>query len=131
MPPSPRRYLVTSTLLCLALVVGIAQLAKAEHTQSKATRLAASSVPPRGTPAKRAWIIHRVFGSSGAAAVRVAMCESGLRPWARNGQYRGMFQMGSSERARFGHDDRNAWVQSRAARRYFLIAGWSPWACKP
>lgn len=84
----------------------------------------------RSSQQRRIAAIHHVFGASGHDAVRVARCESGLRPWARNGQYLGMFQMGSSERRRFGHGT-NAWQQARAAYRYYRLAGWRPWQCKP
>lgn len=88
--------------------------------------------PRKGTTERRAWIICRIFGKRRCVAIlNVAHCESSLRPWARNGQYLGMFQMGSSERARFGHDTRNVWTQARAARRYFLISSFGPWECKP
>lgn len=65
-------------------------------------------------------------------ALRVAWCESRLDVTARNGQYRGLFQMGSWERARFGHG-RSAREQARAAYRYFVATGrdWSPWECQP
>lgn len=74
--------------------------------------------------------IRIVFGPSARDALRVAWCESRFRPWARNGQYQGVFQMGSSERARFGHG-RSALQQARAAHRYFRLAGWRPWQCMP
>ena len=62
----------------------------------------------------------------------MARCESGLSVWARNGQYHGLFQMGSSERARFGHGP-TPFAQAMAAYRYFVATGrdWSPWSCKP
>lgn len=65
-------------------------------------------------------------------ALRVARCESRFRTEARNGQYLGLFQMGTSERRRFGHGS-TAIEQSRAAHRYFVLSGkdWSPWTCKP
>jgi hypothetical protein len=78
-------------------------------------------------------IIMHVFGPvHGPDAVRVARCESGLSVWARNGQYLGLFQMGSRERSIYGHGN-NAWAQSRAAKRYFVATdrSWSPWTCKP
>jgi hypothetical protein len=77
--------------------------------------------------------ICRVFESRYCGeALRVARCESRLRTDASNGQYRGLFQMGSSERRRFGHG-RTAIQQARAAHRYFVLSGrdWSPWTCKP
>jgi hypothetical protein len=76
--------------------------------------------------------ICHVFGPYCGQALRVARCESGLSVGARNGQYLGLFQMGSSERRRFGHGV-TAFEQAKAAHRYFVLSGrdWSPWSCKP
>lgn len=76
--------------------------------------------------------ICHVFRSYCGQALHVARCESGLRPNAQNGEYLGLFQMGVSERRRFGHG-RSAYEQARAAHRYFVLSGrdWSPWSCKP
>ena len=77
-------------------------------------------------------VICRVFGRYCAQALAVARCESGLSTGARNGEYRGLFQMGSSERQLYGHGA-GAAAQARAAHRYFVRSGrdWSPWSCKP
>jgi hypothetical protein len=79
-----------------------------------------------------ATIICRVFGSYCQQAISVARCESGLSVNASNGQYLGLFQMGSYARARYGHGS-TAMAQARAAYRYFVDSGkdWSPWSCKP
>jgi hypothetical protein len=77
--------------------------------------------------------ICHVFGDRYCGqALRVARCESRFRPHARNGQYLGLFQMGSSERRRFGHGA-TPYAQAKAAHRYFVLSGrdWSPWSCKP
>ena len=73
-----------------------------------------------------------MFGPYCGQALRVAYCESRFDVNARNGQYLGLFQMGSRERAIYGHGA-GAWAQSRAALRYFRAAGysWRPWTCKP
>jgi hypothetical protein len=78
-------------------------------------------------------VICKVFGDYCAQALRVSRCESGLTVTAHNGQYLGLFQMGSSERATYGHHPSSPWVQARAAYRYFVASGrdWSPWSCKP
>jgi hypothetical protein len=83
----------------------------------------------RATPAAA---IRAVFGRYWDQAMAVARCESGLSLWARNGQYLGLFQMGSSERRLFGHGP-SVEEQARAAYRYFVASGrdWSPWSCKP
>jgi hypothetical protein len=77
-------------------------------------------------------VICRIFGVHCKEAVTVARCESRLQTWARNGQYLGLFQMGTSERSLFGHGP-SAEEQARAAYRYFVFSGrnWSPWSCKP
>ena len=84
-----------------------------------------STLPPKAA-------ICRVFRRKCGEAVAVAWCESRLDPRARNGEYLGLFQMGSHERRLFGHGA-TADAQSRAAHRYFLRSGrdWSPWSCKP
>jgi hypothetical protein len=64
----------------------------------------------------------------GLEALRVAECESGLWPYAHNGQYLGIFQMGSYARGRYGHSW-SPWQQARDASEYYRDAGWSPWAC--
>jgi Lysozyme like domain len=76
--------------------------------------------------------ICKVFGQYCKEAVAVAWCESRLEPDAQNGQYLGLFQMGSLERRVFGHG-RTARRQSLAAHTYFVSSGrdWSPWTCKP
>jgi len=83
----------------------------------------------RATPE---YAIRLVFGSYAGQALAVARCESGLYTGAQNGQYLGLFQMGSGERARYGHGS-DAMTQARAAFAYFVASGrdWSPWECKP
>ena len=73
-----------------------------------------------------------VFGRYCRQAVAVAWCESRLTTTAQNGQYLGLFQMGSSERRLFGHGPA-ATDQAEAAHTYFVRSGrdWSPWSCKP
>jgi hypothetical protein len=100
----------------------------ARATREAAVRRLASlhRAPPRAA-------ICTVFGPRYCGqALSVARCESGFRLDARNGQYRGLFQMGSAERRRFGHG-RSAYAQATAAHRYFVLSGrdWSPWSCKP
>ena len=77
-----------------------------------------------------------VFGAYCSQAIRVAHCETGgtFDTHAANGQYLGLFQMGSTERATYGHGP-SALEQAQAAYRYFKVSGrdWSPWdpRCKP
>ena len=95
--------------------------------------LAAPSMASAPSSSANERVIRAVFGPRyDDQAVAVARCESGLSVWARNGQYLGLFQMGSYARAKYGHGN-NAWVQARAANHYFRDSGrdWSPWSCKP
>jgi hypothetical protein len=85
----------------------------------------------RHAPPKKA--ICEVFGPRHCRdAIAVAHCESRLTTTARNGQYLGLFQMGSSARSRYGHGS-TAYEQAKAAHEYFMASGrdWSPWSCKP
>jgi hypothetical protein len=72
-----------------------------------------------------------VFDGYCGEAVAVAWCESRLTTTAANGEYRGLFQMGSYERSLFGHGH-TAHEQAVAAHRYFVLSGrdWSPWGCR-
>lgn len=124
--------------LAILLAIAIAAIGGPEPSAATPRAEAAIAARPmlRGRAAIRttpAATIRRIFGKRyGVAAVKVARCESSLDPAARNGQYRGLFQMGSAERAAYGHGS-TARAQARAARRYFNATGrdWSPWSCKP
>jgi hypothetical protein len=75
--------------------------------------------------------ICEVFGRYCDQALAVAWCESGHQTTARNGQYLGLFQMGTYARQVAGHGD-SAYEQARAAHRFFVVSGrdWSPWSCR-
>ncbi len=81
-------------------------------------------MPPRAA-------ICDVFNSYCGEAVAIAWCESRLTTTAQNGQYLGLFQMGSHERSLFGHGA-TAHEQALAAHKYFVLSGrdWSPWGCR-
>jgi hypothetical protein len=83
-----------------------------------------ASLPPRRA-------ICAVFEDRCQEAIAVAWCESHLQTTAQNGQYLGLFQMGSYERRLFGHGQ-SAHDQAVAAHRYFVRSGrdWSPWSCR-
>ena len=76
--------------------------------------------------------ICAVFKGHCREALAVARCESNYSTSAQNGQYLGLFQMGSFARGLYGHGS-SALSQARAAYRYFVESGrdWSPWSCKP
>lgn len=74
-------------------------------------------------------IICRVFREDCSMAERVAYRESRYSIYAQNGQYLGIFQMGSHERSTYatiGYS--TAYEQIVAAHNYYLVSGWSPWS---
>lgn len=91
-----------------------------------------STAPGHGNSHSVKRAICSTFGRYCSQALRVARCESGYNVYARNGQYLGLFQMGSNERRIFGHGS-TPLAQARAAYRYFVASGkdWSPWSCQP
>lgn len=92
---------------------------------------AMASAKAQGSSSAVQRTICEVFGPYCNQALRVSWCESRWHTTARNGQYLGLFQMGSWERRKFGHGS-SAWAQSMAARRYFRATGktWGPWSCR-
>lgn len=99
---------------------------QALRERRQARRLAAARLrTPTGA-------ICAVFRGQCREALAVARCESNLSTYAQNGQYLGLFQMGSYARSLYGHGS-SPLRQARAAYRYFVASGrdWSPWTCKP
>jgi hypothetical protein len=121
-----RRQLERHTTKLMQARARVAAAKAALRNRAELRRLAALR---RASPRKA---ICTVFGNHCSQALQVARCESGLTTTAQNGQYLGLFQMGSSERRLFGHGA-TAIEQVRAAHRYFVASGrdWSPWSCKP
>jgi hypothetical protein len=117
-----RRHLAATKAKAARARAGLARRKKAAERKRLQAELARS-------PEKA---ICHVFGRYCEQALQVARCESGHQTTAQNGQYRGLFQMGSSERQLFGHGV-SALAQAQAAYRYFVRSGrdWSPWSCKP
>lgn len=77
--------------------------------------------------------ILSVFREDPQGALNVAACESSFDIYAANGQYLGLFQMGSHERATYATIGYSTpYQQAVAAHNYFLAAGgWGPWECVP
>ena len=137
LPKEPTIRRLTLTVAVAVTVCAASNAAYAATASSNPPTKDTGSAPaPTPKPSARHYtneqIIRQVFGRYGDQAVRVAYCESRLSIWAHNGQYLGLFQMGYSERAHYGHSW-DAWGQARAAYRYFVASGrnWGPWQCKP
>src|SRR5690606_9647548 len=61
-------------------------------------------------------------------ALRIMRCESGGRTGAVNGQYRGLFQLGTHERKTYAYNGYvSALSQVRAAWNMYTWRGWQPW----
>jgi hypothetical protein len=104
------------------------------------------NMPPSPPPAPAAApgtveaIITAEFGPVAPEAIRVARCESGLNPNARNGQFRGLYQIGAMHAAQWeavtGADFWSTWMDptlnARFARWLYGQSGsWAAWSCKP
>lgn len=101
------------------------EIASIRRELRKRERVRRAALPPRKA-------ICEVFGDRYCGeAISVAWCESRLVTTARNGQYLGIFQMGSYARDLYGHGD-TAYDQAEAAHGYFVDSGrdWSPWTCR-
>jgi hypothetical protein len=109
------------------------RLLRAERTVERLHRILARREARRLAKAPPRTAICHVFGRSYCRqALAVSWCESRHSTTAQNGQYLGLFQMGSYERGMFGHG-LSAHAQAVAAHKYFVLSGrdWSPWSCKP
>ena len=85
--------------------------------------------PAAVVPAVR--VVARRYGFDPDGMLRVARCESNLQRTATNGQYLGLFQLGSFARARYLHGSwTDSYANALAAARYAKEAGgWGPWTC--
>jgi hypothetical protein len=126
----PRRS-VSYITLCLALALGTLGLAA---TPADAMRRVRAPYPGFGkAPGMEAAIRATWPASLQRQALNVAWCESRGRASAHNGQYKGHFQMGRKEWAKWGKGGNpyNGFHNAAAAYRYYRAAGWGPWECRP
>lgn len=119
-----------------ALLVAITAYAAVTFTAAPASamRYTRSPYPGVGTaPAMEDAIARTWPAHLERQALNVAWCESKGAAHARNGQYRGHFQMGRNEWKKFGRGDPfNPTDNAAAAYRYYSYAGsWRPWECQP
>ncbi len=125
--------LLRSTRARVALRRAHRGLVRATRTRTSLVRAIARRNTRRLAKAPPRTAICHVFGRSHCQqALAVSWCESRHSTSAQNGQYLGLFQMGSYERGMFGHGS-TALDQAVAAHKYFVLSGrdWSPWSCKP
>lgn len=95
----------------------------ARRNLAELRRSTSPSVVPR--------LICVVFGPAECSeGRRIAWGESRDETWAANGQYLGLFQLGSGERASYatiGYS--SAYQQIVAAHNLYRARGWEPWTC--
>ena len=112
-----------------------AQAARQADAERAAAQQAAASTAPAGSVQE---VIHRWFGASGAKAVQVARCESGLNPRAvsAGGGNHGLFQINNVHRGTFESVTGQPWsavysaeANTRFAHWLWSQQGWGPWAC--
>lgn len=146
------RPLATIRLLCSRRTSRVARAAIALAPLVAVPLVTAAPATAMVRAARMGALVRRPYPGSGAApamerairvtwpvrfhrqALDVAWCESSGDPSARNGQYRGHFQMGRAEWDRFGvGDPYDAEDNAAAAFRYFEAVGesWRPWQCQP
>jgi len=135
-----RRQLAGLSILACVLSLSVPTVAQAANAKSRVRRTSASMryvrapYPGNGTsPGMEAAISAAFPLALHREALNVAWCESRGQASARNGQYRGHFQMGRNEWKRFGSGDvYDPYDNSRAAYRYYRSVGsWRPWQCQP
>lgn len=124
-----KQTLALAGVLAIMLAVVPAAAPRAQRACHRPTAHDLYTRLPREYPRfKRALVMY--FGRSWKDAAVVSYGEGSWHKDAENGQYLGTFQMGSRERARYGHGP-DLVSQTRAASRYWSESGWSPWDCRP
>jgi len=122
---------IISTILLYATVAPRNSVAAYKPAPTHLVKAATQKHRPTNKLARRAWIICKYWPKNQCKnALNVAWCESTFDTKAKNGQYLGIFQMGKHERATFGHG-KTVYHQAAAAKKYYQIAAWHPWECKP
>jgi hypothetical protein len=128
----PRIVLMATLLTALTVFGGSLLVSPSADARMRYVR---APYPGRGTAPSMENAIRSTWPTHlHRQALNVAWCESRGRASARNGQYKGHFQMGRSEWRRYGNGSPfNAVGNSAAAYRYYRAAGksWRPWQCQP
>jgi hypothetical protein len=136
LPPRVRLAARARNLVAIVVVFGsvLSVATVAPATPASAMRRVRVPYPGPGTaPAMEAAVRAHFPARLHRQALNVAWCESRGRASARNGQYKGHFQMGRREWATFGRGGNpfNASHNAAAAYRYYKVSGWRPWECRP
>ena len=127
------RLLLAAVLVVATLALDAAFNARPADAAAQRGTVAYCKAHAEGA-AERTCIVRVVFAPYGMSrkAVRVANCESTFRPWAANGQYRGMFQVSKAWRDDVAGYGPRAEQQARHALGVVLHpeGGWSHWDCQ-
>jgi len=132
-PPTPleRALLVAATIAVTTLVCVIAFAGEAKAASRPPCQTAIDAITCYWPAHSRQYAIRVAECESTASAPEYVARKHGLGRWARNGQYIGIFQMGTKERKRYGwyRIGAPARIQVRSAMRLYWHRGWQPWAC--
>lgn len=123
---TPTKYAERHTK-SVAYIHWMVQLWKGRHLHAKQHMM---GILAKSDPASAQRIIKYVFKGNGSFALTISYRESRYTVGAANGQYLGLFQMGTGERATYatiGYS--TAYEQTVAAHNLFLARGWEPWTC--
>jgi hypothetical protein len=136
LPSMPLRSSLRSRRVAVAVALLLAVLAAFIPLQAEGRmRYVRAPYPGRGTSPSLERTIRATWPPHlHRQALNVAWCESRGRASARNGQYKGHFQMGRAEWRKYGSGSPfNPIGNSAAAYRYYRAAGksWRPWQCQP
>jgi len=145
MQQSGQRAFVRAALMVLVLApaasaMPIADQLRAELRKERAVSNSLRAELADARKAQRPSVQHAIhlaskaFGVDHAAMLRVARCESTFRPWARNGQYVGLFQAGNGfwRASPFSSFDRtDPYANALATAQVVAAQGWRQWECKP
>lgn len=109
------------------------QLAKERARWEQERRELRRAVLERPAVSEALTVASVAYGVPRSRLEAVALCESTLRPGARNGRYRGLFQMGPLfESTPYGRAGLSVWspyASALAAAYVVSSSGWGPWEC--
>jgi hypothetical protein len=124
-----------------ALLLGLLAVGAAACTTVPPAETTTTTTAPTVSSSDNATVtatITSVFGPAAADAIKIAQCESGLRPTAVSPtDDHGLFQINALHQADFTRITGQPWsavydamANTRYAKWLFDRQGWAPWSCK-
>jgi hypothetical protein len=124
-----------------ALLLGLTAASTAACTAAPPAETTTTTTTAAPMPSSNATItatITSVFGTNAAEAIKIAQCESGLRPTAVSPTNdHGLFQINAVHQPDFTRATGQPWsavydamTNTRYAKWLYDRQGWAPWSCK-